>query len=270
MRSLIRSGVALVAAAALGAGMVVGGAALSRQRERRRNGNGLGGQPATASQIYLDEIKDYGVCRGADPDLLQRVGQRLDRGRAEADPHLEPHRRAPPRPPRHAARARPEPAPERQQHRPGRAHRMGGGARHRGGLHRGPLAVPPEQLPGGRVPQLQPRHAGRHGPDHADAVHPRRRRFRRHPQRVRRRVPLAVLRGPAGRSELLQPRPEPRRHGRDDQQQGCVDVVHAQDVGVQGRVVQPDPVPELRQRPARGRQGHERGDAWPATANRTR
>ena len=70
---------------------------------------------------------------------------------------------------------------------------------------------------------------------------------------------LAVLRGSAGRSELLQPRPEPRRHGRDDQQPRRLDLVHAGDVAVQGRVVQPGAVPELRQRPARGRPGHERG-----------
>jgi type 1 glutamine amidotransferase len=70
MKSLIRSGVALVAAAALGAGMVVGSAALSS----KDNGNGLGGQPATASQIYLDEIKDYGVCRGVDPECYNEWG----------------------------------------------------------------------------------------------------------------------------------------------------------------------------------------------------
>ena len=70
MKSLIRSGVALVAAAALGAGMVVGSAALSS----KDNGNGLGGQPATASQIYLDEIKDYGVCRGIDPECYNEWG----------------------------------------------------------------------------------------------------------------------------------------------------------------------------------------------------
>ena len=239
MKSLIRSGVALVAAAALGAGMVLGGAALSNGKGNG-NGNGLGGQPATASQIYLDEIKDYGVCRGTDPTCYHEWGN----GWTEGEPKriLIWSRTAGPR---HAHLGTPlapgpQPAPERQQRRPGGAHRMGGGARHRRRLHRGPRAVPPEQLPGGRVPQLQPRHAGRHGADDADAVHPRRRRVRRHPQRVRRRVPLAVLRGPAGRSELLQPRPEPRRHGRDDQQQRRVDVVHAGDLGVQGRVVQPD------------------------------
>ena len=127
MKSLVRSGVALVAAAALGAGLALGGAAMGNGRNGNGNGNGngLGGQPATASQIYLDEIKDYGVCRGVGSDLLQRVGQRLDRGRAEADPHLEPYRRPAPRPPRHAAGARPEPAAERGQRRPGRARSHG-------------------------------------------------------------------------------------------------------------------------------------------------
>ena len=72
MKSLIRSGVALVAAAALGAGMVVGSTALSSNGSS--NGNGLGGQPATASQIYLDEIKDYGVCRGVDPECYNEWG----------------------------------------------------------------------------------------------------------------------------------------------------------------------------------------------------
>ncbi|MFE5407558.1 ThuA domain-containing protein [Microbacterium sp. NPDC056569] len=71
MKSLIRSGVALVAAAALGAGLVVGGAAMN---PGKGNGNGLGGQPATASQIYLDEIKDYGVCRGTDPTCYNEWG----------------------------------------------------------------------------------------------------------------------------------------------------------------------------------------------------
>ncbi|MDY0908567.1 ThuA domain-containing protein [Microbacterium sp. CFBP9034] len=73
MKTLIRSGVALVAAAALGASMVVGGAALSNGKGDDK-GNGLGGQPATASQIYLDEIKDYGVCRGTDPDCYHEWG----------------------------------------------------------------------------------------------------------------------------------------------------------------------------------------------------
>lgn len=71
MKSLIRSGVALVAAAALGATMVVGANALNAGKD---NGNGLGGQPATASQIYLDEIKDYGVCRGTDPECYNDYG----------------------------------------------------------------------------------------------------------------------------------------------------------------------------------------------------
>ena len=75
MKSLIRSGVALVAAAALGATMVVGVNAVSASNGNGKdNGNGLGGQPATASQIYLDEIKDYGVCRGTDPECYNEFG----------------------------------------------------------------------------------------------------------------------------------------------------------------------------------------------------
>ena len=66
MRSLIRSGVALVAAAALGGGLVLAGSAVSSDRGNG-NGNGLGGRPATADQIYQDGVKDYGVCRGTDP-----------------------------------------------------------------------------------------------------------------------------------------------------------------------------------------------------------
>ncbi len=73
MKSLLRSGAALVAAAALGAGMVLGGAAMGNGNGNG-NGNGLGGQPTTADQIYLDEIKDYGVCRGVDPSCYHEYG----------------------------------------------------------------------------------------------------------------------------------------------------------------------------------------------------
>jgi type 1 glutamine amidotransferase len=79
MRSAIRSGVALVAAAALGAGLALGGAAVSTGKEGA-NGNGLGSQPATASQIYLDEIKDYGVCRGTDPTCYNEWGRGWEEG----------------------------------------------------------------------------------------------------------------------------------------------------------------------------------------------
>ncbi|MEU1970846.1 ThuA domain-containing protein [Microbacterium sp. NPDC019599] len=82
MKSLIRSGVTLVAAAALGAGMVIGGAALSTEKANP-NGNGLGGQPATASQIYLDEIKDYGVCRGTDTSCYHEWGNGWKEGEAK-------------------------------------------------------------------------------------------------------------------------------------------------------------------------------------------
>ena len=123
------------------------------QRQGRRKWQRLGGQPATASQIYLDEIKDYGVCRGADPDLLQRVGQRLDRrtSRSASSSGAAPQVRGTPTSDRRCRRT--QPAPERQRRRPDGAHRMGGGARDRRRLHRGPVAVPPERLPGGRVPR---------------------------------------------------------------------------------------------------------------------
>ena len=55
--------------------------------------------------------------------------------------------------------------------------------------------------------------ASRRGQDGAAAVHPRRRRIRRHPQRVRHRVQLAVVRGPARQRQLLRPRRQPGRHG---------------------------------------------------------
>jgi type 1 glutamine amidotransferase len=75
VRSSIRSAVGLVAAAALGAGMMLAGTAASNGNANGNgNGNGLGGQPATASQIYLDEIKDYGVCRGLDPACYNEWG----------------------------------------------------------------------------------------------------------------------------------------------------------------------------------------------------
>ncbi|KQQ94666.1 hypothetical protein ASF62_11420 [Leifsonia sp. Leaf325] len=71
MKSLIRSGAALVAAAALGAGMALGGAALGNDRD---NGHGNGGRPVSADEIYLDEIKDYGVCRGTDSECYNEWG----------------------------------------------------------------------------------------------------------------------------------------------------------------------------------------------------
>lgn len=74
MKSLIRSGAALVAAAALGAGMALGGAALGNDRDNRP-GNGHGaGASVSAEEIYLDEIKDYGVCRGTDPECYNDWG----------------------------------------------------------------------------------------------------------------------------------------------------------------------------------------------------
>jgi type 1 glutamine amidotransferase len=69
VRSVIRSGVALVAAAALGASLVAAGGALQSGGEGRG-----GGKPVTASQIYQDEVKDYGVCRGTDPTCYNDWG----------------------------------------------------------------------------------------------------------------------------------------------------------------------------------------------------
>ncbi|MET4159523.1 ThuA domain-containing protein [Agromyces sp. PvR057] len=75
MKSLIRSGAALVAAAALGAGMALGGVALDRGNGNGNgNGHGNGGQKVTAEEIYLDDIKDYGVCRGTDPECYHEWG----------------------------------------------------------------------------------------------------------------------------------------------------------------------------------------------------
>lgn len=78
MKSLIRSGAALVAAAALGAGMALGGLAVDRGNGHG-NGHGHGhghgnGQSVSAEEIYLDDIKDYGVCRGTDPECYHEWG----------------------------------------------------------------------------------------------------------------------------------------------------------------------------------------------------
>ena len=116
MKSLLRSGAALVAAAALGAGMVLGGAAMGNGND---NGKGLGGQPATASQIYLDEIKDYGVCRGVDPSCYHECGNGWKEG--EAKKVLIWSRTAGPRHAHlgNAPRAGSQPAAQRRQCRPG-------------------------------------------------------------------------------------------------------------------------------------------------------
>ncbi|MET0735406.1 MAG: ThuA domain-containing protein [Microbacterium sp.] len=86
MKSAIRSGIALVAAAVLGASIVgVGGVALDRGRgdDDRGDGWGRGGQPRTASQIYLDDVKDYGVCRGSDPKCYHDWGNGWVEGEAK-------------------------------------------------------------------------------------------------------------------------------------------------------------------------------------------
>ena len=220
MKSLIRSGAALVAAAALGAGMVLGGAAVSTGKEG--NGNGLGGQPATASQIYLDEIKDYGVCRGIDPACYHEWGNGWKEGEAEersssgAAPRVRATRTS-------ARRSRAGLNPPLNANNVAQAALIAWAAE-RGiarRLHRGPRAVPPEQLPGGRVPELQPRHARRHGADDADAVHPRRRRLRRHPQRVRRRVHWPYYEGLLGGANFY-------NHGPN--RDGTVETINNRDV----------------------------------------
>ena len=70
MKSLLRSGAALVTAAILGGGIVLAGTAGPVDRDSDRgwgDRHGNDGRPVTAGQIYQDEIKDYGVCRGTDP-----------------------------------------------------------------------------------------------------------------------------------------------------------------------------------------------------------
>jgi len=77
MKSLLRSTAALVTAAILGGGIVLAGAGLPTDRDDdRRWGerHGNNGKPVTASQIYQDEIKDYGVCRGTDPICYNNWG----------------------------------------------------------------------------------------------------------------------------------------------------------------------------------------------------
>ena len=77
MKSLLRSGAALVTAAVLGGGIVLAGTALPADRDSDRgwgDRHGNNGRPVTAEQIYQDEIKDYGVCRGTDPICYNNWG----------------------------------------------------------------------------------------------------------------------------------------------------------------------------------------------------
>ena len=86
MRTLFRSGISLVAAAALGAGIVLTGAGVSTDRDRDRgwgDHNGNSGKPASSTQIYQDEIKDYGVCRGTDPICYNNWGNGWVEGEAK-------------------------------------------------------------------------------------------------------------------------------------------------------------------------------------------
>jgi len=88
VKSVLRSGMALVTAAVLGAGIfaatntiaspgsTAGSVAIAGQGNNGNgNGKGLGGQPTTADAVYLDGIKDYGVCRGVDPACYNDWGQ---------------------------------------------------------------------------------------------------------------------------------------------------------------------------------------------------
>ncbi|WP_205649310.1 ThuA domain-containing protein [Agromyces sp. LHK192] len=82
MKSRIRSAAGLVAAAALGAGIALGGTAMGGHgdwgdgnwRDGRGGDRDGGRHSVTAESIYLDEIKDYGVCRGVDPECYNDYG----------------------------------------------------------------------------------------------------------------------------------------------------------------------------------------------------
>jgi type 1 glutamine amidotransferase len=77
MKSLIRSGAALLAAATLGASLAVAATAFSGDNRGHGDdgrGGGRGGDSASADRIYLDEIKDYGVCRGPNPECYNDWG----------------------------------------------------------------------------------------------------------------------------------------------------------------------------------------------------
>lgn len=80
MKSLVRSAAVLVAAAALGAGMALGGTAMAGNGHGNGRGEGHGGPPPTAQSIYTDKIADYGVCRGVDPSCYNDWGNGWEEG----------------------------------------------------------------------------------------------------------------------------------------------------------------------------------------------
>ncbi len=71
MKSILRSGMALVAAAVLGAGLFAATDTLAPAKP----GNGAGGKPTTAEAVYLDDIKDslYAFTRQTPQDTLRTI-----------------------------------------------------------------------------------------------------------------------------------------------------------------------------------------------------
>lgn len=83
VKSILRSGVAMVAAAVLGASLFAASTSMismnngNNGNSSQGNGNGSGNnpnKPATAADIYLDGVNDYGVCRGLSPDCYHDWG----------------------------------------------------------------------------------------------------------------------------------------------------------------------------------------------------
>ncbi|WP_146188116.1 ThuA domain-containing protein [Mycetocola zhujimingii] len=73
LKSILSTGTAIAATAVLSAGLVFAGTAAADSRGHG-HGNGNGNKPTTADSIYLDEIKDYGVCRGTDAACYNEWG----------------------------------------------------------------------------------------------------------------------------------------------------------------------------------------------------
>lgn len=74
----MRSSIALVSAAVLGAGIFA--ASSAGVATGKGNGHNNGNKATTASQIYTDEVKDYGVCRGLDDDCYNDWGNGWKQG----------------------------------------------------------------------------------------------------------------------------------------------------------------------------------------------
>jgi len=77
VKSLLRSSIALVSAAVLGAGIFAATAGVAAGKDR---GPGQGPKASTAEQLYLDGVKDYGVCRGVDDDCYNDWGNGWTQG----------------------------------------------------------------------------------------------------------------------------------------------------------------------------------------------